>query len=86
MAHYVCTCGVDHPTSEGRAICEMEHGPNSCQALGCNMQDDPVEVCRDHRCPHRWQREAGRGDSTANTSEVTSKWNTLATNSEDRKG
>lgn len=26
MAHYICTCGVDHPTEEGRIICEMEHG------------------------------------------------------------
>ena len=25
MAHYICTCGVDHPTSEGRIICGMEH-------------------------------------------------------------
>ena len=32
--------------------------PNVCSVLGCAMQDDPVEVCRDHRCPHRWTREA----------------------------
>lgn len=24
----------------------------------CAMQGEPTEVCRDHRCPHRWQREA----------------------------
>jgi hypothetical protein len=29
-----------------------------CLALSCSMQGDPVEVCRDHRCPHRWTREA----------------------------
>ena len=35
-------------------------GPDSdpCAALGCAMQTQPVETCRDHRCPHRWQREA----------------------------
>jgi hypothetical protein len=35
--------------------------PNPCAALGCSMQTQPVEMCRDHRCPHRWQRE-GRED------------------------
>ena len=32
--------------------------PNVCSVLGCAMQTDPIETCRDHRCPHRWQREA----------------------------
>ena len=38
--------------------------PNPCATIGCAMQSDPIETCRDHRCPHRWQREAatGRGE------------------------
>ena len=32
--------------------------PNVCSVLGCAMQDEPLTVCVDHRCPHRWQREA----------------------------
>jgi hypothetical protein len=32
--------------------------PNPCSTIGCAMQSDPIETCRDHRCPHRWQREA----------------------------
>jgi len=32
--------------------------PDPCSALGCAVQTEPVEVCRDHRCPHRWTREA----------------------------
>jgi hypothetical protein len=32
--------------------------PNPCDILGCAMQGEPVETCRDHRCPHRWTREA----------------------------
>lgn len=32
--------------------------PDPCAVLGCAMQTGPVEVCRDYRCPHRWQREA----------------------------
>lgn len=24
----------------------------------CAMQGEPIETCRDHRCPIRWQREA----------------------------
>ena len=47
--------------------------PDPCAATGCAMQGEPAEVCRDHRCPHRWQRKEGRGDSVANTCEVTSK-------------
>lgn len=35
--------------------------PNPCSALGCQMQAEPIEMCRDHRCPHRWTRE-GRED------------------------
>jgi hypothetical protein len=35
--------------------------PDPCAALGCSMRAQPVETCRDHRCPHRWQRE-GRED------------------------
>ena len=32
--------------------------PNPCSTIGCAMQSDPIETCRDHSCPHRWQREA----------------------------
>lgn len=32
--------------------------PDPCAAAGCAMQADPLDTCRDHRCPHRWQREA----------------------------
>ena len=32
--------------------------PNACETLACSMRGEPVETCRDHRCPHRWQREA----------------------------
>ena len=32
--------------------------PDPCSALGCALQDQPIKVCRDHRCPHRWQRES----------------------------
>lgn len=32
--------------------------PDPCRATGCNIVSQPVEVCRDHRCPHRWTREA----------------------------
>ena len=60
--------------------------PDPCATAGCAMQGDPLETCRDHRCPHRWRREEGRGDSVANTCEVTSKWNTPGPGSEDRKG
>lgn len=35
--------------------------PDPCQALGCAMQTEPVDVCGDQRCPHRWTRE-GRED------------------------
>jgi hypothetical protein len=31
--------------------------PDPCAATGCAMQEDPLETCREHRCPHRWQRE-----------------------------
>jgi hypothetical protein len=31
--------------------------PNPCAVLSCPKIDEPVETCRDHRCPHRWQRE-----------------------------
>jgi len=63
----------------------------ACQALSCTWRSFLIDVCREERCPHRWQREAVEDrarsrETTANTSEVTSKWNTLATNSEDRKG
>lgn len=37
---------------------------NPCEALRCAMIGEPIETCRDHRCPHRWQR-AGREDRTA---------------------
>jgi hypothetical protein len=54
---------------------------NPCGAAGCAMQVVPLETCRDHRCPHRWQREAAedrtrRRDSTANPSEASFKRNT----------
>ena len=39
----------------------MTPDSDPCAALGCSMQAEPVEMCRDHRCPHRWQRE-GRED------------------------
>jgi hypothetical protein len=29
-----------------------------CAALGCAMQVEPIETCRDHRCPHRWIKES----------------------------
>lgn len=32
--------------------------PNACAALGCAMQTEPLETCREHRCPHRWLRQA----------------------------
>jgi hypothetical protein len=32
--------------------------PDPCKVLDCNIVSQPVEVCRDHRCPHRWTREA----------------------------
>lgn len=43
--------------------------PDPCQAAGCAMQGEHAEVCRDHRCPHRWQREAAedRAGSTIST-------------------
>ncbi len=31
---------------------------NPCAALGCAMRTEPIETCRDHRCPHRWLRES----------------------------
>ena len=31
--------------------------PDPCAAIGCAMQGEHAEVCREHRCPHRWQRE-----------------------------
>ena len=32
--------------------------PDPCSVLGCAMQDEPLTVCADHCCPHRWTREA----------------------------
>jgi len=32
--------------------------PNPCDALNCRMQTKPIKVCKDHRCPYHWQREA----------------------------
>ena len=32
--------------------------PDPCIELACAMQAGPLETCRDHRCPFRWQREA----------------------------
>ena len=32
--------------------------PNPCQATGCAMTGEPITVCVDHCCPHRWTREA----------------------------
>jgi hypothetical protein len=32
--------------------------PDPCSVLACSMQTEPVETCRDHRCPHRWTRES----------------------------
>jgi len=29
-----------------------------CRETGCAMLSGPIETCRDHRCPIRWQREA----------------------------
>jgi len=29
-----------------------------CAALGCAMEMEPIETCRDHRCPHRWIKES----------------------------
>ena len=31
--------------------------PDPCAILRCPMIGSPIETCRDHRCPHRWQRE-----------------------------
>ncbi len=36
----------------------MNEDANPCGALGCAMTAEPVSVCRDHRCPHRWLRES----------------------------
>lgn len=47
-----CDSGGDVP--EVRTIGD----PDPCAAAGCAMQGEPVEVCRDHRCPHRREREA----------------------------
>lgn len=35
-----------------------ETRPNPCSTISCALQSDPIETCRDHRCPYRWQREA----------------------------
>ena len=32
--------------------------PDPCVAFGCAMRTESVETCRQHRCPHRWTREA----------------------------
>ncbi len=32
--------------------------PDACVALGCPMRGEPIETCREHRCPHRWLRQA----------------------------
>jgi hypothetical protein len=32
--------------------------PDPCSVFGCAMKDETLTVCVDHRCPHRWQREA----------------------------
>ena len=66
MAHYICICGTDHPTEEGRIICGMEHGkvhplyvPTSpCDAKECPTQAHRLAVCFEEHCPHAWQREA----------------------------
>jgi hypothetical protein len=39
--------------------------PDPCAATGCAMQGEPAEVCRDHRCPHRGEREAAEDRSRA---------------------
>ena len=39
-------------------VLTFQNDPDPCSVLDCAMQGDPVEVCRDHRCPHRWTREA----------------------------
>jgi len=39
-------------------VLTFQADPDPCLATGCAMQTGPVEVCRDHRCPHRWTREA----------------------------
>ncbi len=31
--------------------------PDPCITTGCAMQTEPIETCRDHRCPFRWTRE-----------------------------
>lgn len=35
--------------------------PDQCAAAGCTVQSEPAEVCPNHQCPHRWQREASEG-------------------------
>lgn len=32
--------------------------PDPCRTTGCAMKTEPVAICRDHRCPYRWTREA----------------------------
>lgn len=43
-------------TPEARVVQTID--PNPCDATGCAMQTEPLTVCVDHRCPHRWTREA----------------------------
>ena len=36
----------------------MTPDPDPCDALSCDMQDSPVEVCRKRGCGFRWRKEA----------------------------
>jgi hypothetical protein len=62
-----------------------------CAALAYATRSHSVAICRKEGFPHRWQRmaaeyRAGRGGSIANPIEISSKWKSLATISEYRKG
>jgi hypothetical protein len=38
-------------------VLTFQADPDPCSVLGCAMQTEPIETCRDHRCPHRHHRE-----------------------------
>jgi len=70
MAHYICqVCGTDHPTSEGKIICGMEHREGAvlhptystttqCEVFECAYRRFRIEDCRDRHCPFMGERRA----------------------------
>lgn len=38
-------------------VLTFQADPDPCQVLGCAMIEQPVTICRDHRCPYRHHRE-----------------------------